>query len=354
MKQLQALRKKIDLLDKNIITNLNRRARLSLEIGEIKRKRNVSAYAPDREMDVYKRIAANSKGPLSKTTLESIYREVMSGTLSLEAPLKIAYLGPPATFTHLASLKKFGSSVQYVTTKSIADVFAEVESQRVDFGVVPIENSIEGAVNHTLDMFVESDLKICSEVSLEISHNLLAKKGTKLSRIKNVYSNPQVFGQCRIWLEGNLSNADLVEVASTTKSAEIVAKQKDSACIASVLAAGCYGLNILAKGIEDYAHNVTRFLVIGRVEPKPTRHDKTSILFSVKDKVGALHAMLAPFRKNGINLTKIESRPSKKKVWDYYFFVDLEGHHLDPKIKKALKGLQKQTKFMKVLGSYPC
>lgn len=348
---LERLRKQIDEIDKKIIENLNRRARLSLEIGRIKKKIKLSPYSPDRESDVYKKAFSQNKGPLSNEAIKSIYTEIMSGTLSLEGPMRIAYLGPVATFTHLASIKKFGSSVEYIPVNSITEVFSEVEKGRADYGVVPIENSIEGAVSHTLDMFVESDLKICSEISLEISHNLLG--GGPLSKVKKVYSNPQVFGQCRIWLEANLPNVELIEVSSTAKAAEIAKKEKHSACIASSLAAECYGLKILAKSIEDYSHNVTRFLVIGRTEPKPTKNDKTSILFSIKDRLGALHDMLVPFKNNRINLTKIESRPSKKRAWDYYFFVDLTGHHEDTKVRKALRELQKQATFLKVLGSYP-
>ena len=347
--ELSKLRKQIDDIDKEIVKDLNRRAQLSLKIGKIKKKAGVSTYSPDRESDVYKNVINQNKGPLSNESIQAVYREVMSGTLSIEGPIAVAYLGPVATFTHLASIKKFGSSVEYVPLNSITEVFLEVEKGRADYGVVPIENSIEGAVTHTLDMFVESDLKICSEISLEIVHNLLGKGG----KITKVYSKDHVFGQCRIWLEANLPKVELVEVTSTTKAAEIVAEEKNAACIASSLAAECYGLKVLAKSIQDYSHNVTRFLVIGRTEPKPTKHDKTSIMFSIKDKVGALHDMLVPFKKNKLNLTKIESRPSKRRAWDYYFFVDLVGHYEDANVKKALRELEKQTKFIKVLGSYP-
>ncbi len=348
--ELAKLRKQIDKIDKQIVESLNKRANISLEIGEIKKKSKVSAYAPDRESAVYKMVLSRNKGPLCDDSISAIYREIMSGTLGLEGPIRIAYLGPQATFTHLASIKKFGSSVEYVPVNSITEVFAEVEKGRVDYGVVPIENSIEGAVNHTLDMFIESDLKICSEISLEVSHNLL---GNGKGKIKKVYSKPEVFGQCRIWLEANLPNVELVEVSSTAKAADLVKNQKGAACIASSLAAECYGLKILAKSIEDYTHNVTRFLVIGRTEPSPTKNDKTSIMFSVKDKVGALHDILVPFKKNRINLTKIESRPSKKRAWDYYFFVDLQGHYHDTKVKKTLAELKRHTNIIKVLGSYP-
>lgn len=300
---------------------------------------------------VYEKVLAQNDGPLSNDTLQAIYREVMSGSLALEKSLEIAYMGPPASFSNIAALKRFGSSVKYLPVNTITEVFAEVEHERADYGVVPIENSIEGAINYTFDMFMESDLKICSEISLEISHNLLAK--CRMDRIRRIYSNPNVIGQCRMWLEANLPAAELIEVPSTTKAAEMALKEKDAAAIASSLAAECYGLNILARSIEDSPHNMTRFLVIGRLESRPSGKDKTSIMFSVKDRVGALHDMLVPFRKNRINLTKIESRPSKKKVWEYLFFVDMIGHHDDANVKKALKELENVCTNMKILGSYP-
>ncbi|MDD5449569.1 MAG: prephenate dehydratase [Candidatus Omnitrophica bacterium] len=350
--ELARLRKQIDEIDKKIIETLNKRAGLSLKIGKIKRKSKLSVYSPDRESDVYEKVLKRNDGPLTNESITAIYREVMSGTLSLEGPVRVAYLGPAATFTHLASIKKFGSSVEYVPVNSITEVFQEVEKGRAEYGVVPIENSIEGAVSHTLDMFIDSDLKICSEISLEISHNLLGRAG-KNPKIRKVYSNPQVFGQCRIWLEANLPKAELIEVSSTTRAAELAKKEPNSACIASKLAADYYGLKVYAKSIEDYSHNVTRFLVIGKTGPNPTNNDKTSIMFSIKDRLGALHDMLVPFKKNRINLTKIESRPSKRRAWDYYFFVDLEGHYKDTKVKKALMELKKQATFIKILGSYP-
>ena len=348
---LEKLRKRIDEIDSKIIGLLNKRASLSVKIGRLKKKGRRSIYAPERERAVYERIENKNKGPFSNETLKSIYREIMSGSLALEKPLVVAYLGPPATFTHIAALKKFGSSVSYLPVNSITEVFTEVERGRADYGVVPIENSIEGAVNHTLDMFMESELKICSEISLEVSHNILAN--CTMKQIKKVYSNPQVFGQCRIWLEANLPKAELVEVSSTTKAAELAVKEKNTAAIASSLASECYGLNILARSIEDSAHNVTRFLVIGIAEGKPTKRDKTSIMFSVKDRVGALHDMLVPFKKNRINLTKIESRPSKKKAWEYYFFVDMAGHYKDKNVKRALGELEGRCTYLKILGSYP-
>jgi len=300
---------------------------------------------------VYERVAAQNRGPLSGEALQAVYREIMSGCLALEKPLRISYMGPPASFSNIAALKKFGSSVRYLPVNTINDVFAEVEHGRADYGVVPIENSIEGAINYTLDMFMESDLKICSEISIEISHNLLAKCG--MDRIKRVYSNPSVVGQCRMWLEANLPQVEIIEVTSTTKAAGMAVKEKGAAAIGSSLAAECYGLNMLARSIEDNPHNMTRFLVIGKVEGRPTGKDKTSIMFAVKDKVGALHDMLVPFKKNKINLTKIESRPSKKRAWEYRFFVDMMGHHNDKNVIKAIDQLREVCTSLKVLGSYP-
>ncbi|MDD5097189.1 MAG: prephenate dehydratase [Candidatus Omnitrophica bacterium] len=348
---LDKLRKKIDSLDEKLISLLNLRAKITKDIGKVKIHTGKSIYAPEREMQVLRKITCLNKGPLKKGALEAIYREVMSASIALEKPLKIAYLGPQASFTNLAALKRFGSQVEYMACNSIADVFLEVEREVADYGVVPIENSIEGAVSHTLDVLVDSELKICAQVILDVSHNLLANcaKG----KIRRVFSKPEVFGQCRIWLQSNLPNAELVDVSSTTRGCELVKKEKNSAAIASLLASKIYGLKVLASGIEDSPHNITRFFVIGKNISKPTGHDKTSVLFSIKDKVGALYEMLLPFRKYGINLTKIESRPSKKKAWEYYFFIDIIGHEQDKLVKKALGELERKCNYLKILGSYP-
>ena len=349
--ELKSLRKTVDNIDKKIIQLLNMRVKTTLDIAKLKRKSGKSVYSPDREREVLKKLAIINKGPLPSEALEAIYREIMSCSLSLDRPLRIAYLGPEATFTHLAALKRFGSQVKYIATNSITDVFLEVERDNADYGVVPIENSVEGAVSHTLDMFVDSELKICSQTILDVAHHLLAK--CPKNKIKRIYSNPQVFGQCRIWLQENLAGVEKIEVSSTTRAAQIAAKEKYSACIASSLAAKVYKLRVIASDIEDSPHNVTRFLIIGKTDVPPTGRDRTSIMFSIKDKVGALHDMLLPFKKYGINLTKIESRPSKKKVWEYYFFVDLDGHRDNPRVKKALLELENKCAFLKILGSYP-
>ncbi len=349
--ELSRLRKQINEIDRNIVEILNKRASLILEVGKIKHKNKEPVYVPEREKEVYEKVIRASKGPLKIDALKAIYREIMSSSISLEKSVKIAYLGPQATFTHIAAVQKFGSQVKYLDCKNISDVFNEVEKGNADYGVVPIENSIEGAVNHTLDMFVDSKVSVCSEASLEIKHNLLAN--CRKEKIKAIYSNPQVFGQCRLWLESNVHKAELVEVSSTTRAAEIAASEKFSAAIASELAADCYGLKIIARSIEDNPHNVTRFLVIGETIVRPTGKDKTSIMFSIKDRVGALHDMLVPFKKHRINLTKIESRPSKRKPWEYYFFVDMKGHIEDKDVKKAIHELEKNCSYLKTLGSYP-
>ena len=349
--KLTKLRKKIDSIDKQIILFLNQRASIVKEVGRLKNRAGSDVYVPDREVEIYRNILKDNKGPLSERAVKAIYREIMSSSLALEKRLKIAYLGPEATFTHLAAIKKFGSQVGYSSCSSITEVFREVAVSRSNYGVVPVENSTEGAVTHTLDMFINSDLKICSEVLLDISHNLIGR--CKIPAIKKVYSNPQVFAQCRSWLNSHLPNVELVEVSTTSKSAERACREKYSCAIASILAAEKYKLKVLARDIEDSANNITRFLVIGQYIPSPTQRDKTSIMFSITDRVGALHDMLSPFKRHKVNLTKIESRPSKKKAWRYYFFVDMLGHCQMENVKKALRALEKQCTFLKILGSYP-
>lgn len=349
---IKQIRSKIDGIDSKILKLLNERAGATLKIGEVKRAKGKSIFVPEREISVYHRLTAKNKGPLSNDSLKAIYREIMSSALSMEKALEVSYLGPELTFTHMAAMKKFGSSVSYKSCDTITDVFNGVEKGESDYGVVPIENSIEGAVNHTLDMFADSDLKICSEIFLEVNHSLLSNE-TDISKVRKVYSKPEVFGQCRMWLEANLHGVGLAEASSTARAAEIASQEKRSACIASELVGVKYGLNILSRSIEDSPHNVTRFLVIGMTEAKPTRDDKTSIMFSIKDRSGALHDMLVPFKKYGINLTKIESRPSRVRAWEYYFFVDMAGHHKNARVSKALRELEKGAAYLKVLGSYP-
>ena len=349
---INEIRKKIDLLDKDILDFLNKRAALAKDIGRLKDKSGSDFYVPNREKKIILELARKNKGPLPTSAVSSVYREIFNVCRSLESRLKIAYFGPEGTFTHQAALKNFGGTARYVSSKTITDVFTEVEKDRVNYGVVPIENSTEGIVNHTLDMFIESDLVISSEISMQIEECLLSISGRKKD-VKKVYSFPTAIGQCRNWLEKNLPGVPVIEVSSTSEAARRAVKEKDVAAIASEAAAGLYGLEIIEKGIEDTKENYTRFLVIGKKEAGASGRDKTSILFSVKDKVGVLHDMLAPFKKYKISLTKIESRPTKKRAWQYIFFIDFLGHVSEPRIKKALHELSSHCLFMKMLGSYP-
>ncbi|MDP2652700.1 MAG: prephenate dehydratase [Candidatus Omnitrophota bacterium] len=348
---LQKLRKKIDAIDSHLMALLNERARLSMAIGREKIKSKKGIYAPAREKQVLARIKALNKGPMTVSACEAIYREIMSGSLALEKPLKVACLGTEGAYSYLATRKKFGSQVSIDSCGNIYEVFQKVELRDCDYGVVPIENSTEGAVTDTFDLLVDSDLKICSQVLQKIEHCLISR--SPLEKIKVVYSNPNVFGQCRSWLKGHLPKAAQISLSSTTQSVKMVAGKKGAAAIASRQAAEAYGVPVVRQNVNDIPHNTTRFLVIGVEDAAPTGTDRTSILFSIKDRVGALHAMLTPFFRNKINLTKIESRPSKKKAWDYYFFVDFEGHREDKNVKRALGQLEEMCKYLKVLGSYP-
>lgn len=350
--KLQSQREKIDAIDGKLVQLLNERTKLVLRIGQIKHQEGDEIYAPDREEAVLKRLLAMNKGPLTEESFRAIYREIMSSSLALEKALIIAYLGPEATYSHMAAVNKFGASLRYQPLPSIADVFSEVAKGRADYGVVPIENSTEGAVTHTYDMFVDSDLKICAQILLAIRHNLMA--ACPRSQIKKLYSIAQVFAQCRQWVQVNIPHVELIEVSSSTRAAEIARTEPNAGALASELAAEKYGLNIYDANVQDSSDNVTRFLVIGRRYPPPTGHDRTSIMFSVQDRVGALHGSIASFKKFKINMTKIESRPSRKKAWEYYFFVDLTGHCEDRQVRKALAELAKHTMFVKILGSYPC
>src|SRR5437762_2477187 len=344
-------RKAIDRLDAHIVKLLNERTKHVLAIGGIKVKAGEEIYAPHRERAVLHRICRVNEGPMTNESLRAIYREVMSSALSLEKSMTIAYLGPEATFTHQAAIRRFGASLLYSSQKTIADVFSEVSKNRADYGVVPIENSTEGVVTHTLDMFVDSDLKIVSQIVLRVQHCLLSN--CRRSQIKKLYAHPQALGQCRGWVQTHLPRVEIIETSSNARSAEFAAREKESAAIAGVLAAEKYGVRILEHDIQDNAANATRFLVLGRQCSPPTGKDRTSVMFSIVDQVGALYRALAPFRRFRINMTKIESRPSKRKVWEYFFFVDCDGHTSDRKLAKALQMLGEHCSYTKVLGSYP-
>jgi chorismate mutase/prephenate dehydratase len=351
--ELEKLRDRIDAIDTDILDALNRRAEVVLEVARQKREAGSKFYVPTREQKIVDRLKKINKGPFPNEALRPLFREIMSASLALEEPLKVAFLGPEATFTHLAGLRHFGSSVAYKPHSSIRSVFESVDTGKAEFGIVPIENSNEGVVSYTLDLFMDYDLKVNAEVILEVSHNLLSKSGD-IKKIKKIFSHPQAAAQCRGWLESNLPNVPVLESSSTAKAAEFAANDSKFAAISSELAAKMYDLHFVEKNIEDSRRNMTRFLVIAENSPEPTGKDKTSIMFSVKDKPGALFDILTPFKKAKINLSKIESRPSKRKAWEYIFFVDMSGHLEDAKVKKALEGMKDSCLFLKILGSYPC
>ena len=349
---IRDLRKKIDDIDQQLIESLNKRAEIALEIGKQKRKTKKSFFAPERERQVLNKLTSANKGPLPNAALRAIYREIISASRALEKPITVAYWGPPATNTHMASIQRFGSCCDFVAMDTIPDVFSEVERGRADHGVVPIENSTEGVINHTLDTFLMSNLKICSEVYLPITHNLLSN-ASSVSDIERVYSIPTATAQCRNWLRANLPDAELVDVSTTAKGAQLCADEATSGAIATSLAAEVYGLKMIAQHIEDNPQNRTRFLVVGYNEPAPSGKDKTSVMLSVQHKAGSLFHAMSAFEKYDVNLTMIESRPTKLTPWEYVFFIDCQGHLKDPQVQNALAALEEHTLFLTVLGSYP-
>jgi len=352
--KLPEIRQKIDAIDEQLLKLLSERSDLVHEVGLVKRAEGTEIYAPEREETVLRALAEKNrklKGRLPEKSIRAIYREIMSASLALEKDLTIAYFGPEATNTHQAARSKFGASVHYTPQVSIADVFDVVARGNADYGVVPIENSTEGAVNHTLDVFMDSELRICAQILMKIENHLVAK--IPREKIKRIYSHPQVFGQCRNWLRLHLPNVELVEVSSTARAAELAAAEDDAAAIAGPMAAELHGLRMLASSIQDLATNTTRFLVIGRTASPPTGDDRTSLMFCVHDKPGALFHALEPFNRLKISMSKIESRPSKRKAWEYFFFVDIDGHASETKVQEALEELAKHCTFVKILGTYP-
>ncbi len=351
-KNLKNLRQQIDTLDDQILDLLNRRADVVVEVGKAKDENRGEYYVPSREKAIFERLISRNKGPFPDEGVRRVFREIISASLSLEQPLKVAFLGPQATYTHVAAMQQFGFSAQLVPLKSISSIFEEVSRGRASYGVVPVENSNEGVVSHTLDMFMSSDLKIIAEILLPVSHDLLNLSG-QTADVRKVISHPQAIGQCRSWLEENLPDIPLVDASSTASAAQQAAEDASVAAIASETAASLYGLRVVEHKIEDNCNNFTRFLVIGNEMQSPSDNDKTSIMFSVKDQAGILYHMLEPFSKRDINLAKIESRPMKGKAWEYIFFLDMVGHVEDKDIADAVEELRNCCQFLKILGSYP-
>lgn len=353
-KKLTDLRAQIDDVDTQLLKLISQRARLAQAIAQVKHDAGDDSgfYRPEREAQILRRVMSENGGPLPQEEMARLFREIMSACLALEQPLKIAYLGPEGTFTQLAALKHFGHSVATETLGSIDQVFREVEAAACHYGVVPIENSIEGVVNHTLDMLIDSPLKISGEVELRIHHHLLGK-GNDLASVKRVYSHQQSLAQCRRWLDENLLDAERIAVSSNAEAARRVAGEPDSVAIAGEAAAEIYELGYLARNIEDHPDNTTRFLVIGRHSTPPSGDDKTSLLVSGPNRAGLLYDLIKPLADNGINMTRLESRPSRQGLWDYVFFIDILGHASDDNVAGAMKALEAKAGVLKLLGSYP-
>jgi chorismate mutase/prephenate dehydratase len=351
--KLKAVRNRIDVLDSQIQDLINERAKCAQEVAALKNGGDaVSYYRPEREAEILRKILARNQGPLSGEEMARLFREIMSACLALEQPLHIAYLGPEGTFTQAAALKHFGHSVRTDSLLGIDEVFREVEAGACQYGVVPVENSTEGVITHTLDMFLHSPLKITGEVQLRIHHNLLSAADS-IETLKRIYSHQQSLAQCRGWLDEHLTAVERIAVSSNAEAARLAAQDKQAAAIASREAADIYGLRVLTANIEDEPNNTTRFLVIGRENVPSSGKDKTSLLLSASNKPGALHRLLSPFAKHGISMTRIESRPSRRGVWEYVFFVDIEGHASDGNVAQALEELRGEAAMLKVLGSYP-
>ena len=349
--ELDRLRASIDRIDDGILEALNERARLARAIGTLKVGK---AYRPEREAQVLRRLKERNPGPLSGETVALIFREIMSACLALERPITVAYLGPKGTFSERAALKHFGLAAEAMPADSIDEVFRAVESGSADFGVVPVENSTEGAVGRSLDLMPQSPLKVCGEVVVRIHHHLMSMQQPRsFDEIRRVFSHGQSLAQCHEWLNANLPRAERVAVSSNAEAARRAAGEPGSAAVAGETAGEHYGLAILASNIEDEPNNTTRFLILGEYEPAPSGRDKTSMVLSARNRAGAVYEMLTPFATRGVSMTKFESRPSKVAIWEYLFFVDIEGHRTDANVAAALAEVEKIAGYLKVLGSYP-
>ena len=348
---LEELRNRIDELDHQLVKLLNERARVVVDIGKLKNKTAKPVYAPDREKEVLAKIIKNNEGPLPDKCLIAIWRELMSGSFVLERPLRIAYLGPGGSFSHTAAMLKFGQSVEYESVTDIKSIFEEVSKGHCDLGIAPVENTMGGGVIETLDALIESNVKVCAEVLMEIHHNLMGN--CTLQEIEKIYSKPEVFAQCRNWLSATFKDAQTIPVASTARAAQLAAEEPMAAAIGSSIAAELYGLRIVCENIEDTTNNVTRFIIISKEDARPTGEDKTAMLFSTAHKAGALADVLDVFKRYGINMTNIESRPSRKRQWEYYFFVDFLGHRTEKHIQEGMEESRKHCLQLSILGSFP-
>lgn len=352
---LESLRKKIDKIDSLLIDSISERARCAQQVAEVKENQGEQAYyKPEREAQVLRRVMEKNQGPLGNEDMARLFRQIMSACLALEQPVKVAYLGPEGTFTQEAALKHFGDSAVSVPQSAIDEVFREVLSGSCHYGVVPVENSTEGVISHTLDSFMDSSLKICGEVELRIHQHFMVGTNTDKKNISRVYSHAQSLAQCRQWLNSNFPAIERVAVSSNAEAAKRVQGEWNSAAIAGDMACELYSLEKLHQKIEDNPDNSTRFLIIGREEVPKSGIDRTSLVVSVRNKPGALHDLLEPFQRHNVDMTRLESRPSRSSKWTYVFFIDLEGHIDDPAVANVLEELNSQVVELKVLGSYPC
>ena len=350
--RIHFLRRRIETLDGEILRLLNERAEIVTEVGKEKSEGRMDSYDPQREKEIVAALVLQNNGPFPKQAIASVFREIISACRSLETEITVAYLGPPATHTHLACFEYFGDSVQTHPKESIREVFEAVERRKTSYGVVPIENSTEGSVNQTLDMLIESEAMICGEVMIPVSHHLLSQSG-RAEDIRKITSHPSALEQCRKWLRKNFPHVEVSEAVSTAKAAQMATENPKTAAIASSLAGHLYGLKVVESRIEDYLNNYTRFLVIGLHASPRTGRDKTSLLFSISHAPGSLYQALEPFSEKEINLTKIESRPVKNRPWEYVFFLDFEGHATDTPIHEVMAELKQDVLSLKLLGSYP-
>ena len=352
--RLQSLRERIDDLDRQIQALITERARCAQQVGAIKQAAGATGnfYRPEREAQVLRRVIEANRGPLGNEAMARLFREIMSACLALEEPLKIAFLGPEGTFTQAAALKHFGKSIHSLPLRAIDEVFREVEAGSADYGVVPVENSTEGVVNHTLDMFLQSPLRICGEVQMRINHHLITR-ATDSRAIRRIYSHRQSLAQCREWLDANMPRVEQIEVGSNGEAARRVRDEADAAAIAGQCAADIYELPTLVRNIEDEPNNTTRFLIIGAQPIEPSGDDKTALLVASLNRPGALFRLLEPLARNHVSMNRIESRPSRRGMWDYVFFIDLDGHARDEPVARALAELREQASLFRVLGSYP-
>ena len=348
---LDELRQKIDAIDEKLVELINERARVAVEVGKLKQGSETPIYVPHREKAVLDKIAEINKGPLPDKAISAIWREIMSGSFFLERPLRIGYLGPKGSFSHNAAILKFGQSVDYEALADIRGIFEEVSKGHCDFGIVPVENSAGGGVRESLDAFVETDVMVCAEVNMAIHHHLMAN--CPMTDIERIYSQPEIFAQCRNWLAATFKEAKTVPVASSSRAAQMASAEPKSAAIAAAIAAEIYGLKVLCQDIEDISNNITRFLIIGKKDAQLSGDDKTIVLFSTAHRTGALVDVLNVFKQYDLNMTNIGSRPNKKREWEYYFFVDFLGHRLDERVQKALAEAKSHCVQLSVLGSFP-